>query len=67
MLCIEYYCKGALLIGGYPLEGASEQSFHSCNKSYFFLFLLHDFIYVWDFSTNLGISVLQLPLNRWEA
>ena len=59
MLCLEYYCKGALLIGGFPLEEASEQGIHSGNKSSFLFFLLHDLAYVWYFSANLDISVLH--------
>ena len=48
-----------MLIGGCPLEEASEQSFHLGNKSSFLLFLLHDLVYVWYFSSNPGVSVLQ--------
>jgi hypothetical protein len=46
-----------------PLEEASEKSFHFGTKSPFFLFLLHDLVYVWYFSANLGISLLQVVLD----
>ena len=49
-----------MLIGGWPLEEASEQSTHSGNKSSFLLFLLHDSAYLWYFFANLDISVLQV-------
>ena len=61
MFCIEYYCKRYLLIEGCHLEEASEESFHSGNKSSFLIFFLHDLVYVWYFSAKLGISVLHFP------
>ena len=48
-----------MLIGGCPLEEASEHGIHYGNKSFFLLVLLRDVAYVWYFSTNLHISVLQ--------
>ena len=64
MICLEYYCKRALLIGVCPLEGASEQGIHSGNKSSLLLFLLHDLAYVWYFSTNMDISVLHPTMTE---
>ena len=63
MPCLEYYCKRALLIGGFPLEEASEQGIHFGNKGSFLLFFLHNLDYVWYISTNLDISVLQVLLE----
>ena len=60
MLCLEYYCKRALLLGGFPLEEASDQGIHSGNKNSFLLFFLHYLAYVWYFYANWDISVLQV-------
>ena len=49
-----------MLIGGCPLEEASEHGIHYVNKSFFLLVLLRDVAYVWYFSTNLYIIVLQV-------
>ena len=49
-----------MLIGGCPLEEASEHGIHYGNKSFFLLVLLRGVAYVWYFSTNLYIIVLQV-------
>ena len=56
-----------MLIGGCPLEEASEHGIHYGNKSFFLLVLLRDVAYVWYFSTNLYIIVLQVVLEPFPG
>lgn len=67
MSCLEYYCKRALLIVGFPLEEASKESFHYGNKSPFLLFFSMIWFIYGIFSLSLHYKWYQSPFQGQHA
>ena len=67
MFCLENYYKIALLLGGCPLEEASEQSSHFGNKSYILLLYVPYLVNMWYVSADSGLSVLQVVFENFPG